>query len=399
MAGSGIIFLLACGAFLSAAALRVCDALLPRVADEFARSHGEAGYVVTYFALAYGVMQLLFGPLGDRYGKQRLVCLALFGCAVGAIMSLLSGSFTTLVAGRLVWGMAAAGIVPLAMAWIGDAVPYERRQATLARFLTGTLTGMIAGQLLGGIFAERAAGWRGAFVLLTLGYLVVGTLLTLHVRRTPAPPRAAAAGKLRLGGNFGNVIKSRWSRIVLLAVLAEGVFLLGPMAYIPSYLHERFGLSLTVAAGITALYAVGGLAYAMFARRILARIGEHRMLAYGGVLVGAGFLAWWVVPYWGAAGLTAFAVGFGTYLFHNTLQTHATQMAPQFRGTAVSLFAFCLFTGQALGVLLAGLLVDRASYVPMLAAAALAMPLAGCAAGAGLARIHGGAGGASRQPR
>ena len=56
-------------------------------------------------------------------------------------------------------GAAGAGIVPLSMAWIGDTVPYERRQATLARFLTGTILGMSAGQLAGGLFADTV-GWR-----------------------------------------------------------------------------------------------------------------------------------------------------------------------------------------------------------------------------------------------
>ena len=48
-------------------------------------------------------------------------------------------------------GATAAGIVPLSMAWIGDNIPYERRQATLARYLTGTILGMGAGQLIGGV--------------------------------------------------------------------------------------------------------------------------------------------------------------------------------------------------------------------------------------------------------
>ena len=52
---------------------------------------------------------------------------------------------------------------PVVDARTGDAVPYEHRQATLARLLMGTLSGMMAGQLAGGLFADSTYGWRGAF--------------------------------------------------------------------------------------------------------------------------------------------------------------------------------------------------------------------------------------------
>src|SRR5690606_7568421 len=121
---------------------------------------------------------------------------------------------------------------------------------------------------------------------------------------------------------------------VLAAALAEGVLLLGPMAYLPAYLHQRFGLSLSAASALLALNAVGGLAYAVGARHIVARLGQRRMVLAGGTLVGAGYLAFLLAPWGWVAGPVALGVGFGTYLFHNTLQTHATQMAPAVRGSA-----------------------------------------------------------------
>jgi predicted MFS family arabinose efflux permease len=109
------------------------------------------------------------------------------------------------------------------------------------------------------------------------------------------------------------------------------------------------------------------------------RFGERRMVLAGGVLMGAGFLAWWLTPFWQLAGPIALLVGFGTYLYHNTLQTNATQMAPAVRGTSVALFAFCLFVGQAIGVSGAGFLFDHFGPAPLLLAPALALPLAGWA--------------------
>jgi predicted MFS family arabinose efflux permease len=73
----------------------------------------------------------------------------------------------------------------------------------------------------------------------------------------------------------------------------------------------------------------------------------------------------------------ALLLGFGTYLYHNTLQTHATQMAPQVRGTAVASFAFCLFAGQAVGVSAAGAVLDRYGFTLLFVVPGLVLPAAG----------------------
>jgi predicted MFS family arabinose efflux permease len=64
-------------------------------------------------------------------------------------------------------------------------------------------------------------------------------------------------------------------------------------------------------------------------------------------------------------------LGIGYYMLHNTLQTHATQMAPANRGTAVSLFASCFFLGQSTGVSIASAMADSLGTAAMFAAAAL----------------------------
>ncbi|MGZ5179846.1 MAG: MFS transporter [Ramlibacter sp.] len=372
------VLILAAASFLSGAALRICDGLIPRLAHDFALTTGTAGRVVIVFSIAYSVMQLVFGPLGDRFGKVRLVAAALFGCAALSLAASVAPGFDTLLAARIGWGMAAAGVIPLAMAWIGDAVPYEERQATLARLLTGTLSGMMAGQLAGGLFGESAAGWRGAFATLGCGYALLFVLLLARLRAMNAAAHHVAERRHVLR-QWQLVLASSWSRKVLAAALVEGVFLLGPLAYMPSLLQQRFGLALSAASAMIALYAVGGLVYAIFARRIVMSWGERRMVLAGGWIMGLGELLWLVSPVSWTVAPVALAIGFGTYLYHNTLQTNATQMAPSARGTAVALFAFCLFFGQALGVSLAGYAFDHLGRAAMLLGPAIALPLAGWA--------------------
>ncbi|EHK65760.1 MFS transporter [Achromobacter arsenitoxydans] len=373
------IALLALAAFVSASAFRICDPMLPQLAAEFGTTTGQAARAVTAFAVAYGVLQMFFGPVGDRYGKYRVVSVATVGCALGSAGAVMAGSLDMLVFCRALSGAAGAGIVPLSMAWIGDNVPYERRQATLARFLTGTILGMSAGQLAGGLFADTV-GWRWAFAALVAGYLVVGVLLHLEVRRQRAAgfaqvdPNAVRQGfvaQARL------VLGAPWARVVLATVFIEGLLVFGALAFAPSYLHERFDISLTAAGALVAVYAVGGLIYTVVAGRILKRLGERGLAVAGGLVLGVAFLSYLLGPVWMWSLLASVLAGFGYYLLHATLQTNATQMVPSARGTAVAWFASCLFMGQAAGVALAGAVVDEIGPAALFGGSAVLLPLLG----------------------
>jgi predicted MFS family arabinose efflux permease len=369
------VFLLAAAGFFSGAALRICDGLLPRLASDFAVTPGVAGRVVLTFSIAYGCSQLVFGPLGDRYGKARMMCTAMFGAAGASLVCALAPGFESLVRLRVLWGFAAAGVIPLSIAWAGDTIPFEQRQGTLARLMLGNLTGQTAGQLAGGIFADLAAGWRGAFVTLAIGYVVVAILLLSRLRTIPAAPPVHAKGLLAIPAQLAAVLRIGWARMVLVSVLAEGFLMFGPLAFLPTYLHHHFQLTLSAAAGLLAFFALGGVVYAISARHIVLRFGELRMVVAGGTLMGIGFLALYLMPVAWLAAPIAFLIGFGTYLVHNTLQTHGSQMAPATRGSAMALFAFCFFLGQAGGVTAAGWAYDHVGPALLLLTPALLLPL------------------------
>ena len=127
--------------FCSSAMMRVCDPMLPALAQAFGVTTGRAALTVSVYAVAYGLLQLLFGPLGDRYGKRRVIGCAALGCVVGNVLALFAVSLERLVVARFLAGATAAGIIALVLAWVGDTVPYADRQPVLARFLTLSLGG------------------------------------------------------------------------------------------------------------------------------------------------------------------------------------------------------------------------------------------------------------------
>ncbi|MBW6392552.1 MFS transporter [Billgrantia antri] len=366
-----VILLLALAGFASMASMRVTDAMLPALSQAFVRPVAEVAQNITLFAIAYGMLQLAYGPLGDRHGTLRVIGLATLACALGALGSALADSLSMLLVFRTLNGATAAAIIPLSMAWVGDNVPYERRQVTLAHMLSGAVLGLISGQVAGGFLADTL-GWQAAFVLLTLLFLIAGGLLLVMLRLRPElSPAMEDRGRIVFFSRIREVLLIARARRILALVFLEGIAAFGALAFVASHLYTRLDVSLTQAGLMVALFGVGGLIFAALARPLVARLGEPGLAAGGGMLMGLGFvgLALSSLPALATAG--AFCAGLGFYMMHSTLQINATQMAPAMRGTAMAVFAGCLFLGQSVGVSLGGLVLRLADSAWLLAGAGL----------------------------
>ena len=357
------ILLLSFATFSSMASQRICDAMLPELSRVFSVSLTQAAQVVSMFAVVYGLAQLFYGPMGDRLGKFRVITFATLACSLGSVVAVFATSLNMLVLARVMVAMGAAAIIPLSLAWIGDAVASDYLQETLARVGLGTTLGIVGGQLFGGLLTDTL-GWRWAFGLMALLFSLVGSLLYADWRRQQTNkdvPRASTPAQPRPGfvAQAFSIITGSWSRIVLLVAFVEGAVGFGVLAIWASHLHTALGLSLTIAGAIVALFGMGGMLYMALARHLIRRFGERGLASLGVCVMGFCALVIGFTPYWILAVPASLLAGFGFFMFHNTMQTNATQMSPNARGTAVSLFASALFLGQSVGVLLAAALVEK----------------------------------------
>ncbi|MDX2204401.1 MAG: MFS transporter [Hyphomicrobiaceae bacterium] len=368
--GRMLVFL-SVSAFASAANLRICDSLLPQIAGEFMVTVGTAAAVVTAFSVSYGLAQIVAGPLGDARGKIVMVAAgSLFAGLMTALCATMP-QLLSLVASRFLAGAGAAAVIPLAFAWVGDVVPYDKRQAVLARFLSGQIMGIVFGQAMGGILGDLA-GWRMTMALVGALHLGAGAMLVAEMRRSRVGIVEAGRANWRQSAvSTLRVLQGPWVRVMLATVFLEGFAMFGAFAYIGAELHMRFGISLATAGLMLATMGIGAMTYVASAPMLVARLGQPGLVRYGSLCLAAGFLtlavmpaAWFAVP---AIGL----VGLGFYMFHNTLQTNATQMAPDARGLAMSLFAFTLFLSQSVGVAAAAPVIDRFGARPVFVVSAL----------------------------
>jgi predicted MFS family arabinose efflux permease len=352
---------LAAAAFVSGANLRLFDALLPTVAEDFKVAPTTASLVVTAFTLAYGLFQIVHGPLGDRIGKLRVIGGATLIAAAASLGCAFAPTLDSLAALRFATGIGAAAIVPLSLAWIGDNTPYERRQHTLGRFLSFILLGQIMGPALGGALAEFVS-WRRVFDAMAVIFMAVSVVLFSVDRRTPAPSAAIEKSHGNVWRNYAAVLGDPWVRIVVLTVFLEGGLFYGAFAFTGAYLKQRFDLSYLLIGGMLAGFGLGGVVYSLLVKWLLVRLGEKGFVRLGGALIFGCMSVLPLLPWWQATVPVFVITGFGFYMFHNTLQTRATEMAPQLRGTAIAVFAFCLFMGQAGGVAACGVAIRVLHY-------------------------------------
>lgn len=371
------IMLLSTAAFCASTCLRITDPLLPEVADTFAVSTSHASIIVTAFALAYGLAQIVYGPIGDRFGKYSVITLAVTLSAVVIAAASTAHSLAALALFRLVAGVTTAAILPLSLAYIGDAVPYHVRQPVLARILSGQLLGVICGQSFGGILIHFVS-WRAVFLLLGAIFGVVASLLWLELRsprvvqvRTPTPLELR-----RLLTQYVVLVKAPRPRAVLVAIAIEGTVFFGMLAYLGAFLRESFGFDFVRVGLILGCFGIGGLGYSLSARWIVPLAKERGMIRLGGIILAACLTPLGQLPGYALPPVMA-ALGFALYMFHNTLQTNATQMAAEARGAAVSLFYSCFFLGQAIGAAAVGVAVAQFGYGAVFASGGIVLLVLG----------------------
>ncbi|MFV8184393.1 MULTISPECIES: MFS transporter [unclassified Streptomyces] len=238
-----VLFVLCAAQFMVALDFSVLNVALPDLGADLGMNRSSLQWGVTAFALPSGGFLLLFGRIGDLYGRRRLFLtgLALFGAA--SLLATLARDPASFLTGRALQGLGAAAIVPTGMSLLTTTFP-EGPARDRALGISGTLLslGFTVGMVAGGVLTD-AFGWRSTMALLTLFALLVLPMAPalLPESRTPERPRldvpgavTVTAGLLSLIYALSTAADHGFARTDVVAALVAGVVLLAAFVAVES---------------------------------------------------------------------------------------------------------------------------------------------------------------------
>ncbi|MBX9395244.1 MFS transporter [Streptomyces sp. TRM72054] len=211
------LFTVLLGAALPLVDFFIVNVALPSIGADLAAGEAVLELVVAGYGLAYAVLLVLGGRLGDLFGRRRLF---LGGMAAFGLTSLACGlapDAWTLVAARVAQGAAAAAMLPQVLATIQSATAGARRARAMGMYGATAGLAMVAGQILGGVLVAAdvaGTGWRSVF-LVNVPVVVVGLVLAARAvpeTRSPHPEPVDGPGTVLLAAAL----------LALLAPLTEG---------------------------------------------------------------------------------------------------------------------------------------------------------------------------------
>ena len=272
-----LLTLLTLAAFASSASFRVCDPMLPVLAGLFDAPAGRVARIITGFTIAYGAMQLIYGPLGERFDRFRIVTLATALCAVGSLGATLATRLDVLTLCRILTGVAAAGIIPMSIAAIADMVPAEQAASMIGYVTMAMSVVPMIGPAVGGALDEWF-GWQASFVLLAIAGVMMFALVWADLGETAHPSGRSLAAQL---AEYPELLRSpRFWGYAGVASLASGAF----FAYLggsPFVGEKVLHLSPAIIGYYFAAPAIGYAVGNFLAGRYSMRVGLDRMVLIG----------------------------------------------------------------------------------------------------------------------
>ena len=370
-----LLAIIAMSCFAGSLSGRSMDPVLPQIAADFAVTIQLVATLASAFAVTFALVQPGLGVIADNFGKAKLifVCLILLGAA--SIAGAFSTSFDMLLVTRALAGIGGGGVLPVTLGLVGDLFPLRERQVALSKILAGAMAGNLLGATLSGLIGDFI-GWRG--VLIAIGVVVfaasaaVGWGFRDHMR---APRRATSvADTLR---NYRAIFAHPHARACYGGVFVEGICVMGLFPFIAAFLASLGEPRPSIAGLVIAGFPIGGLVYTSMVSRVLPRIGVQGMIISGGALMASQLVAITLGPPWQVQFACFLVMGCGFYMLHGSLQTFASEISIEARGTAVAMHAFCFFLGQTVGPIAYGFGLAHAGKAVTLSIAAVAMLLLG----------------------
>ncbi|MFF8913290.1 MFS transporter [Streptomyces sp. NPDC015032] len=352
--------------------------VLPDLARDLHVGEGAAGQLVTVYSLVYALAAPAWALLLARIDRKRALCGALVVFAATNLVVPLVTSFPALMGLRVSAALAAAVVMPAALAAATAGAPPDRR----GRYLATVMTGLAGAVLIGvpaGTYIGDAVGWQATFVF--AGALGAATLLLAIV----TVPRIPAAAEPIAG--VRELLRPVLNRAVLVVLCVTVVTVAGNLAfqtYLAPFLADLASVTRRQLALLLVLSGAGGLVGTRLAGRFVDQFGSLRALVAAGGLFCVGMAAFcglWVsrpVPFVLVAALLVWWSVAAWAVPPAIRALMVDRVGPEGATQAMALHSSSAYVGAAVGGGLGGaLVVVDAGLLPAVAAVLVGIALGG----------------------
>ena len=352
---------------LSALTMNIFLPSLPGMAAWFDAPYALMQLSVALYLALSAVLQVLIGPISDRYGRRKVILGALILFLLATLGTLLAPDVTTFLICRMAQAVIAAGMA-LSRAVVRDMVTDDEAASMIGYVTMGMSLVPMIGPVIGGLLDE-AFGWQANFALLLGLGLVVLWLVWADLGETSTPRKISLGAQLAL---YPTLLKSpRFWGYCLSAGFASGCF----YAYLggaPFVGNQVFGLSSSKIGMLFALTAIGYMLGNFLAGRYSARIGMNRMVLAGTLVTTAGLALLLLLTLAGLSGPVVFfgltvTMGLGNGIGLPSANAGILSVRPDLAGTASGLGGAIMIGGGAgLAALAGALLTPGSTELPLI---------------------------------
>jgi predicted MFS family arabinose efflux permease len=350
MKKNNIVILLGLLGFIVMADNWVVSPILPAIAGTIGVAVERAGLLIAAYMIPFGMFQIIFGPLADRYGKKKIITVSIVLFTVATGLCSVGSGLTDLAVYRAMTGIFAASIIPISLALIGDIFPVQERMGAIGLFMGICFLGQGLSMIIGGAIAYFL-NWRAVFAVYALLSLIP---MTLIIRSYPFLPDTRNT-ESTFFAPYLKLARSATSLFTYLLILLEGIFIIGSFSYLGAFISRTYHFNYLLIGLIMTAFGVMTLAGGRLSGKLSQKTNPRKIMTTGLLLA---TLAELLIYYcgntlWGlVTGIGLLGLGF--MLAHSTLLTRATEFAMNARGAAMSLVAFCFMGGGGVGTAIAG---------------------------------------------
>jgi len=291
----GLLWLVACLNYVDRMTI---FSVFPLIKREMRLSDIVLALLGSTFLWAYGACSPLGGYLGDRFSRKRVIVWSLVIFSLVTFATGLAQSGRQMLALRVFLGVSEAIFLPTALAHIASFHSEATRSLANAIALTGLTVGAGVGGFYGGYMGDHYS-WRTGFFILGVVGVLVAVILIAYLRDHAAAPVKPVARQTEgltpepLGRKMAIILRTPTAACVIFLAFALSLTSWPTGSWVPTYLYEKFGMSLTNSGLTMALFTstpalVGSVLGGLWADRWAKRKPTGRMSVQ---LVGLSFMA------------------------------------------------------------------------------------------------------------